>query len=215
MRCGDGGTAFASTGMTICLGDAGPVSELWSPAGREGAVSTLMHIIERMAPLAPVSHTLHVPYPNTISNDNHLRNWQDVVYRNLRKILDSGFPADKIAIETLEYPLEKLAQIIEELGLSICLDAGHLMLHGYDIARFFRKYGTKVSIIHLHGVRNNRDHMALDLLPADTMQLILENLQTFTASLSLEVFSFRHLETSLNYFEKCWCSIMQPPDSSR
>ena len=184
-----------------------------SPAGRDRAVSTLMRIIERMAPLAPASHTLHVPYPNEISNDDHLRSWQDVVYRNLAKIVRSGVPAEKIAIETLDYPLEKLAQIIEELELSICLDAGHLMLQGYEIARFFRKYGASVSIIHLHGVKNNRDHLALDLLPTDSMQLILENLQTFAASVSLEVFSFRHLETSLKYFEKCWCSIMQPPDS--
>ena len=185
-----------------------------SLAGQDQAVETLVRIIEQVAPLTPASHTLHVPYPNEICSDDHLRSWQDIVYRNLAKIVRFGVPADKIALETLDYPLEKLAQIIEELELSICLDAGHLMLHGYDIARFFHKYGAKISIMHLHGVKNNRDHLALDLLPADAMQLILEILQTFTASLSLEVFSFKHLETSLQYFEKCWCSINQPLDSS-
>jgi len=185
-----------------------------SPAGRDRAVSSLMRIIERMAPLAPAGYTLHVPYPADISNDDHLRNWQDVVYRNLTKIVGSGVSADKIAIETLDYPLETLAEIIYELQLSICLDAGHLLLHGYDIPRFFNKYGAKISIVHLHGVKNNRDHLSLDQLPADSMQSILEILQTFTASLSVEVFSFEHLETSLQFFEKCWCLMRPPLDSS-
>jgi sugar phosphate isomerase/epimerase len=175
-----------------------------SPAGRDQAVSSLMRIIERMVPLAPVSYTLHVPYPGDMANDDHLRNWQDVVYRNLARIVGSGVPADKIAIETLDYPLEALAEIIYELQLSICLDAGHLMLHGYDIPRFFNKYGAKISIMHLHGVKNNRDHLSLEQLPAGSMQSIREILQTFTACLSLEVFSFEHLETSLQLLEKCW-----------
>jgi sugar phosphate isomerase/epimerase len=190
----------------ICISDP-------SPSARDRAVETLLRIIEQVAPLAPASHTLHVPYAQAISSVDDLRSWQDIIHRNLAKIIRSGVPADKIAIETLDYPLEDLIPIIEEFGLSICLDAGHLMLHGYDMAHFFRKYGAKVSIIHLHGVKNNRDHLALDLLPAHAMQLILDILQSFTASLSLEVFSFRPLETSLQYFEKCWCSIMQVPDS--
>jgi sugar phosphate isomerase/epimerase len=184
-----------------------------STADRNQAVETLVRIIEQVAPLTPATYTLHVPFPNQISNDDHLRNWQDIVYRNLAKIVRSGVQADKIAIETLDYPLAYLAQIIDDLKLSICLDAGHLMLYGYDIARFCQTYGAKISIMHLHGVKNNRDHLPLDLLPADSMQLILEILQTFTASLSLEVFSFKHLETSLQYFEKYWCSIIQPLDS--
>ncbi|MEJ2167057.1 MAG: cobamide remodeling phosphodiesterase CbiR [Desulfobacterales bacterium] len=184
-----------------------------SPAGRDQAVSSLMRVIERIAPLAPVSYTLHVPYPSDISNDDHLRNWQDVVYQNLAKIVGSGVRADKIAIETLDYPLETLAEIIFELQLSICLDAGHLLIHGYDIRRFFNKYGTKITIMHLHGVKNNHDHLSLDQLPADSMQSILQILQTFTASLSLEVFAFKHLESSLQFFEKCWCLMRQPLDS--
>jgi sugar phosphate isomerase/epimerase len=184
-----------------------------SPAGRDQAVSSLMRIIERIAPLAPVSYTLHVPYPGDQSNDDHLRNWQDVVYRNLAKIVRSGVRADKIAIETLDYPLETLAEIIYELQLSICLDAGHLMLHGYDIPYYFNKYGAKISIMHLHGIKNNRDHLSLDRLPADSMQSILKMLQTFTASLSLEVFSFKHLEKSLQFFEECWCAKRRSPDS--
>lgn len=184
-----------------------------SPGGRDQTVSSLMRIIERMAPLAPASYTLHVPYPSDISNEDHLRNWQDVVYRNLAKFVGSGVPAEKIAIETLDYPLETLAKIIYELQLSICLDVGHLMLHGYDIPRFFNKYGAKISIMHLHGIKNNRDHLSLDQLPADSMQSILKILKTFTASLSLEVFSFKHLETSLQFFEKCWCLMRPPLDS--
>jgi len=38
-----------------------------APALQDKAVDTLVRILERMAPLAPSSHTLHVPYPSQVT----------------------------------------------------------------------------------------------------------------------------------------------------
>ena len=40
---------------------------------------------------------------------------------------------DIIALETLNYPLELLANMGLDLDLRICLDLGHLMVYDYDL----------------------------------------------------------------------------------
>jgi sugar phosphate isomerase/epimerase len=193
------------TDISIC--DAVPIRQ-------DQAVDTLVSIIERVALLSPSSYTLHVPYPSDANGANDLREWQHVVYRNLEKIVFAGVPAGKIAIETLDYPIGMIAQIIDKLNLSICLDVGHLMLQGYDIKQFFGNYGDKVSIIHLHGVKNCRDHLSLDNQSKEFMKSILDILEDFTKNVSVEVFSYKDLRKSLRYFEECWQSIKKTGVSS-
>ena len=175
-----------------------------APVRQDQAVDTLVNIIERVAPLSPSSHTLHVPYPTDVNDDNHLAKWQDLVYRNLEKIILAGVPADRIAIEVLDYSFETIEEIIKELNLSICMDIGHLILYKYDVTTFFNKYADKISIIHLHGVSNYRDHVSLQNLPAELMKSILKLLESFTEIVSVEVFSFTDLENSLHYLEQHW-----------
>jgi len=175
-----------------------------SPVKQDQAVDTLLSIIERVAPLSASSHTLHVPYEIDVNDDDHLRQWQAAVYRNLEKIVLAGVPAEKIAIETLDYPVERIENIIEELNLSICMDLGHLIIHGYDISTFFNKFANKISIIHLHGVIKNRDHESLQNLPAELMKSVIKLLGNFTEMVSMEVFSFIDLINSLDCLEKHW-----------
>ena len=174
------------------------------PVKQDLAVNTMLRIIERVAPLSPSVHTLHVPYPTDANDDSHLRKWQDVVYRNLEKIVLSGVRADRIAIETLDYAFDTIEEIINELNLSICMDLGHLILHRFDPAAFFNKYAAKISIIHLHGVNNCRDHVSLENLPVEMMKSVLKILKNFKAMVSLEVFSFMDLKNSLNFLEQNW-----------
>ena len=175
-----------------------------SPIKQNQAVDALLSIIEWVAPLSPSSHTLHVPYEIDVNDDDHLRKWQTVVYRNLEKIVLAGVPAEKIAIETLDYPVERIENIIEVLNLSICMDLGHLIIHGYDISTFFNKFANKISIIHLHGVNKNRDHESLQYLPAELMQSVIKLLGNFTEMVSIEVFSFIDLINSMHCLEKHW-----------
>lgn len=175
-----------------------------NPVKRKRAVDLLINIIERVAPLSPSSHTLHVPYPADLTDDDHSKVWQDVVYHNLEKILHAGVLPDKIAIETLDYPFEKIENIVKELKLSICLDLGHFILHGYDMTTFFYKFAHHIPIIHLHGIHQNRDHVSLQNLPAEMMKSVLKLLADFTETVSIEVFSFTDLKNSLHFFDQHW-----------
>jgi sugar phosphate isomerase/epimerase len=137
----------------------------------------------------------------------------------------NGTPGHLISIENLDYPFEFLIPVISELDLTICLDCGHLILHGDDIEEFFSTYSAKTAIIHLYGVAKNHFHGALDQLPeklmAPIMRLlanfngivslevfsytqIMRLLANFNGIVSLEVFSYTHLDASLKFMEKCW-----------
>jgi sugar phosphate isomerase/epimerase len=175
-----------------------------APDRQEQAVDTLLRILDQVAPLSPSSHTLHVPYPDDVHGESHLRKWQDLVYRNLEKIVITGVPADSLAIETLDYPLELIEKIIADLSLSVCLDIGHLIIQGADIRSLYDQHAEIVSIIHLHGVKDRKDHGPLDLLPDNVLDPVIERLKKFNGTVSLEVFNFDHLKSSLEVLERNW-----------
>jgi sugar phosphate isomerase/epimerase len=129
------------------------------------------------------------------------------VFKNLEKILTGGIAAKSIAVETLDYRFDLLDDILAELNLSVCLDIGHLIAHEYDLNALFHKYCDITTIIHLHGVKNGRDHLALDKLPVKFREPVLAILKRYTGSVSLEVFAFDDLKFSLEFLEKPLCNI--------
>ena len=99
---------------------------------------------------------------------------------------------------------EVIESIIKDLNLSVCLDIGHLIIYGADIQSVFNKSSEAVSIIHLHGVEDRKDHSSLDRLSDNLLDLIIGRLKKFTGTVSLEVFNFDHLNASLNVLERRW-----------
>jgi sugar phosphate isomerase/epimerase len=123
------------------------------------------------------------------------------VQASLGKIVGAGVAPGLISVETLDYPLETLKDLIGAFGLGVCLDVGHLILHGRDVEKTFAEFKDKAAIIHLHGVRDGKDHLGLDQLPHDLEAPLTRILPTFKGVVSLEVFSFNHLSASLNWLE--------------
>ena len=178
-----------------------------SAVGQSRAVESLVSIMEWVEVLNPASYTLHLPYDGDVGSEDRLRTWSDGIYRNLGKLVHSGVPANRIAIETIDYPINIIEDVIEELDFGICMDVGHLILNGHDVSRFYQRYKNRISIIHLHGVRGSRDHESLEHLPAGLLQSFLSVLQEYRGTVSLEVFSYKTLSSSLRHLEKCWQSI--------
>ena len=174
------------------------------PQNQQQAVDTILSVFELAAPLAPTAYTLHIPCGENSSFKEKAGSWQERVFRNLEKLRAGGIPPQSIAVETLDYPLDWLDGIIDELDLGICLDLGHLMARAVDIKTVFDTYGSKTSIIHLHAFKNGCDHMALDCLSAENAQVVLWILQRFTRTVSLEVFSFEDLKISLDFLDQVY-----------
>ncbi len=87
------------------------------------------------------------------------------------------------------------------------MDVGHLILRGSNIVNVFNRFASKISVIHLHGVEGNHDHLALDRLPEQYINSITDILKRFTGIVSLEVFSYTHLKPSLQVLETWWNNI--------
>jgi sugar phosphate isomerase/epimerase len=168
------------------------------------AVDTMIRVMELVYPLCPSSLTLHLPYIDGSFEENNIKIWQNRVHSNLEKILSAAVAKDKIAIETLDYSFKLVDDIIVDLDLKICLDLGHLMVHGYDIKKIFNKYADRTSIIHLHGVENDHDHTTLERLPKKLLEPVLWILKSFSGVVSLEIFSFENLNSSLKFLENHW-----------
>lgn len=104
----------------------------------------------------------------------------------------------------LDYPLDLIEDIIMDLNTSVCMDVGHLILQGNDIVDVFNRFSSKISVIHLHGVENQHDHLSLDRLPEQHLNPIIDILKRFTGIVSLEVFSYDRLNPSLLVLEMWW-----------
>ena len=170
---------------------------------QKNAVDTLVRVIEHVQPLLPSALVLHLPFVDTLSEQN-ISIWRNRVYRNLKKILSAVNNNRLIAVETLDYPLELVADILVDLDLSICLDLGHLMVYDYDVLAVYNEYEALTSVIHLHGVENRCDHTTLERLSDESFSAVRQVLARFTGVVSIEVFSFENLDSSLKHLERHW-----------
>ena len=175
-----------------------------NPARQQHAVETMIRVMDLVRPLDASALILHVPYSEESYDAPVVENWRDRVRQNLSKIISAAQKQDIIAIETLDYPLELLEDIILELDYMICLDLGHLMVYDYDVLEVFNKYASMTPILHLHGVENRCDHTTLERLSVKLFETVLQVLNKFTGVVSLEVFSFENLNSSLKYLENYW-----------
>ncbi len=170
---------------------------------RRQAADVIMRVIELTAPLNPSTSTLHLSGITGEPEEPALRNWQERLRETLKIITASGIPGRSLSIENItDYPLEMALPLIEEFDLEICLDIGHLAVNGDSIASAFELFGDRISILHIHGVEDGRDHRSLDRLPAEIMASLFEELKKFRGVVSLEVFSLEKLIDSVNCFGK-------------
>ena len=172
-----------------------------APRRRERAVEAILKVLGLAAPLSPSTFTLHIPWEGLSFARAPGAAWRQNVQQSLSELIRAlGDPA-RISVETLDYPLEWLAEVIDALGLGICMDVGHLLLHGHDVQGFFDRFAPRVSIIHLHGVDNGRDHLPLDRLSKRFEDTVMGLLSGFDGIVSLEVFAFDALAASLNWLD--------------
>lgn len=184
--------------IDIFLGDPDAVT-------RDRGVAMVQKIIKLTSPLKPSTYTLHLSLKNHDGrNDTNLGRWTRRLCTSMDEILKSGVISTKISVETLDYPFELVEDIIEAFDLSVCLDFGHLLLYGHSIADYAKRYLGKTTVVHLHGVKDGRDHLSLDVLDENQVKAIWEVLKNFGGTVSIEVFSFDDLKNSLRLLER-WC----------
>lgn len=165
------------------------------------AISQFAKIVKLVRPLSPTTHTLHLPCDLPMdASASQIHSWQTITQNNLTQLLDMIPVVPKeISVETLSYPPQWFAPITTDMDLSVCIDVGHLLRYDFDLKQTLFDFTDAITIIHLHGVDQGRDHLSLDKLPQHAIPTIQTWLKSFTGSVSLELFSFPPLQTSLNY----------------
>lgn len=168
---------------------------------RQFALETVIRIMDLTAPLSPSTYTLHLPYDEAGFDNEQVKRWRDRLDESMKKLVSAGISGDMISIETLDYPMDWLEDILVDFNLSVCIDVGHLMLFGFDLDAVFNKHKKRTSILHLHGVDNQKDHLPLDRLTKENAETVIRMLKQYEGVVSLEVFSFDHLKASLNFLD--------------
>ncbi|MCF8070282.1 MAG: sugar phosphate isomerase/epimerase [Desulfobacterales bacterium] len=171
---------------------------------RNYAADTIKRFIKTLSPLSPSTHTLHLSYDENSSDASTVNKWQKNVSLSIERLLSAGIDSRSISIETLMYPFEWAEPIIREFNLSVCMDIGHLILTETDFEATFDNYSDVVTIIHLHGVEDGEDHISLCRMPVKEMERVMNILNRYTGVVSLEIFCFRNLYSSLPFLEAYW-----------
>ena len=150
---------------------------------RRGSVEAVIEILEATMPLEPEVYVLHATgalasefYNMKISELARsliLRQFQSGARASIRAILErTGLSSRKLAIETVEFPLDLTLELADELDLSVCLDTGHVLAGfpgWFDFFEVVEKLLPRLAEVHLHdctkmpeGVRGyGEDHKPL------------------------------------------------------
>ena len=164
-------------------------------------VESILRVMDLTQPLGPTNYILHLPYNQSPIEKICDKAWQSRISGCLLRLKDSGIQSTALSIETLNYPLEWIEQILREYDLRVCLDMGHLIVNHENIETTYHRFAGQTTMIHLHGVNNGKDHLALDVFDQRWLDKIFSLLKQFTGTVSIEVFSFNHLLDSLAVLE--------------
>ncbi len=144
---------------------------LWStepstplPPVRQGSVQAVVEVLRATLPLAPEVYVLHATGPLAAefytmdlpapARALLLGLFQQQAGRSIAEILAAtGLPGRRLAIETIEFPLDLTLELAEKLDLSICLDTGHILAGFSGPTPFFEALELclpRLAEVHLH-----------------------------------------------------------------
>lgn len=170
--------------------------QLASPdvAVRRASAESILRVARHCEPLAPLAVIVHV-YLGTRENDPNppadLDAWRTWAHAGLSELCAAGLSPECICVESLDYDLGLLDDVIEDLGLGVALDLGHVQRECRDLHRLVERFLPRARVIHWHGCDpQERDHRSLEHFPLNEARWLLRTLResNFDGVLTLEVF---------------------------
>jgi len=174
------------------------------PDERRRAVEAIRTIVERCRVLSPSTFTLHLERNPAGTENLPVERWQQYLLESLARMLPANTHTREISVETLDYPLEWVAPVIEAMDLSVCMDMGHLLVQGVDLRDFYENWKDRITVVHLHGVDGSKDHLSLNRLSDERMKTVFGLLQALKKVVVLENYAFPRLDASLACLAETW-----------
>lgn len=125
--------------------------------------------------------------------------------KELRERTKDLFDPSLLCVETLSYDIKPFVPAILENGFSLTLDVGHLWLNGCYSASYVKALLPHARIVHLHGVKDLKDHQALTVNDRAQLSEFLSVLGQFRGLdlvVTLEIFSEDDLKDSLSLLDE-------------
>jgi sugar phosphate isomerase/epimerase len=171
-------------------------------ARRSAGIDAVRHAVEITAPLAPRAVVVHL-VPGEREGEPvpaDLRAFRRRAASSLREVLAGGLAPATLCLETLGYDFALVEPVVEELGLSVALDVGHLARDGVPFDPVLDRNLGRTRVVQWHGTDPaGRDHRSLRHYPrADGVRLVRALRRAgWGGVLTLEVFREADLEDSL------------------
>jgi sugar phosphate isomerase/epimerase len=173
-------------------------------AVRKHSMEKWFRVMDLMAPLNPFAWIVHLN-DAPFNDAGALAGWQDQCAGSLEE-LALGTNPFLLCVETLGYDYHWAWPMVDEKKCSVCLDIGHLVLNGYDVAAYCDTWLKHARVLHVHGVDPfGRDHVDLGHLDGDLLRYLLMKLKTenqISRVMTLEIFSREDFEKSMTVLER-------------
>jgi sugar phosphate isomerase/epimerase len=159
---------------------------------------TALRFYERTLTLDPTQYILHLDSRRADGSvEENQSAWLERVTESVGNLARAGIDLTRVAVENLEYPLERILPLVERSHMTFCLDIGHLLRYGYDLEANLQSFLPRSSMVHLHGVCQGEDHRGIEWIPQNDWRTIMLALQDYPGGVSLEVFALADLRASL------------------
>jgi sugar phosphate isomerase/epimerase len=134
---------------------------------RKGSVEAMVQAIHATMPIEPEVYVMHATGAlaaeffnmkiSELARTIILRQFQNGARESIRTILaETGISPRKLAIETIEFPLDLTLELVEEFDLSMCLDTGHVLAGfpgWFDFFEVVERLLPRLAEVHLHDCR--------------------------------------------------------------
>jgi sugar phosphate isomerase/epimerase len=169
---------------------------------RAAHVAQMQRVIRLLAQLPVHGYILHLEGVGPDASAARIRTWQRDLAAELPRLLE-GTPPELFCVESLSYPFDWCAPLLDRFRLSVCADVGHVWRAGGDVPAFLQAWLPRARVIHLHGERAGRDHLALTELAPGRLEAFLAAARGFTGVVTLEVFEYTATRLSIERLTQC------------
>ncbi len=175
---------------------------------RKNSVQKCLRVIELMQQVNPLAYILHLTGNTNIMGEGSTEtivDWLPSLQKSLVELSNAGVDMSFLCVETLKYPFHFLDNLIEEFNLSVCLDVGHILIYEHSLKNYFSKYLERTRVIHLHGIKEGKDHNSIDNLDDDILKYILDELHRNKKKdriLTMEIFNESDFNNSMKTLER-------------
>jgi len=160
-------------------------------------IEKAVRVIRCTQPLSPHGFVVHLDGAQG-GESLSLGPWTENCLRSLEILIEEVTDAEMLCAENLDdQSAERLDAVLDRIGVSCCIDLGHLWKQGVDPLPCLDRWLPRARVIHLHGV-GSRDHKRLSLIPQEKLDEVVGRLHgKFDGVVTLEVFDQDDLNESL------------------